>query len=158
MSDEKKITLAREVYKTLCDALTSKGWTFDRVEEKLLVRFDVSGDDIPMRFGMFVDADRQLVRLLSPIGFDMNEDKRMDGAIAVCVASNGMINGSFDYDLNDGSITFRMVQSYKGSMLGKEVFCYMIDCACAMVDRYNDRFFALNKGIMSLSDFIAKES
>ena len=34
----------------------------------------------------------------------------------------------------------------------------MISCACAMVDKYNDQFLALDKGIMSIADFIAKNS
>ncbi len=157
MSDEMKMERAKKVYNTLCTAIDKRDWTYDREDEDLIVRFNVSGEDIPMSFILIVDADRQLVRLLSPIPFNMGEDKRMDGAIATCVASYGFINGSFDYDLEDGSIVFRLTQSFRGSDVSEEVLQYMISLSCSVVDNYNDRFMALNKGLLSITDFIAKE-
>ncbi len=157
MSDEMKMERAKKVYNTLCTAIDKRDWTYDREDEDLIVRFNVSGEDIPMSFILIVDADRQLVRLLSPIPFNMGEDKRMEGAIATCVASYGFINGSFDYDLEDGSIVFRLTQSFRGSDVSEEVLQYMISLSCSVVDNYNDRFMALNKGLLSITDFIAKE-
>lgn len=152
-----KMERAKKVYNTLCTAIDKRDWTYDREDEDLIVRFNVSGEDIPMSFILIVDADRQLVRLLSPIPFNMGEDKRMEGAIATCVASYGFINGSFDYDLEDGSIVFRLTQSFRGSDVNEEVLQYMISLSCSVVDNYNDRFMALNKGLLSITDFIAKE-
>ena len=130
--------------------------SYEKEEEKLLVHFGVNGDDIPMQFILVVDEDRQLIRLMSPLPFNMSEEKRMDGAIATCVASFGMADGSFDYDLTDGQIVFRMTASFRGSIIGDGLFQYMISCACAMVDKYNDQFLAINKGVMSINDFIEK--
>ena len=31
-----------------------------------------------------------------------------------------------------------------------------MDCTAATVDRYNDQFFAINEGLMSLQDFLNK--
>ena len=156
MVDEKKMELAKQVYQTLCEAIERREWNFGKDEEKLLVHFGVSGDDIPMQFILIVDAERQLIRLMSPIPFKMSESKRMEGAIATCAASFGMADGSFDYDLSDGTIVFRMTASFRESLIGEGLFQYMISCSCAMVDKYNDQFLALDKGIMSITDFIAK--
>ena len=156
MVDEKKMELAKQVYQTLCEAIERREWNFGKDEEKLLVHFGVSGDDIPMKFILIVDAERQLIRLMSPMPFKMSESKRMEGAIATCAASFGMADGSFDYDLSDGTIVFRMTASFRESIIGEGLFQYMISCSCAMVDKYNDQFFALDKGIMSITDFIAK--
>lgn len=157
MVDEKKIELANQVYQTLCEAIERREWNFGKDEEKLLVHFGVNGDDIPMQFILIVDAERQLIRLMSPLPFKMSEAKRMEGAIATCVASFGMADGNFDYDLSDGSIVFRMTASFRESLIGEGLFQYLISCSCAMVDKYNDQFLALDKGIMSITDFIAKE-
>lgn len=89
--------------------------------------------------------------------FKMAEDKRMEGAIVTCVANFGMVDGSFDYDVADGTIVFRMTASFRESVIGDGLFQYMISCSCAMVDAYNDKFLAINKGILSVEDFIAKE-
>jgi len=155
MADENKIALAKNVYNTLCAAIERREWRFDKDEENLVVHFGVSGDDIPMQFIMVVDAERQLIRLLSPMAFKMSESKRMDGAIATCVASFGLADGSFDYDLADGTIVFRMTASFRESSIGEGLFQYMISCSCAVVDEYNDKFLAIDKGLMSITDFIA---
>ncbi len=158
MADEKKMEQAKRVYETLCSAIENRQWKFGKDEEKLIVHFGVNGEDIPMQFILMVDADRELVRLLSPLPFKMSEDKRMDGAIATCVASYKMVDGSFDFDLSDGRIVFRMTASFKESTVGEGLFQYMISCSCAMVDKYNDLFMAINKGLLSISDFIKKET
>lgn len=156
MVDEKKMELAKQVYQTLCDAIERREWNFGKDEEKLLVHFGVSGDDIPMQFILIVDAERQLIRLMSPMPFKMSESKRMEGAIATCAASFGMADGSFDYDLSDGTIVFRMTASFRESLIGEGLFMYLISCSYVMVDKYNDQFLALDKGVMSITDFIAK--
>ncbi len=158
MADEKKMELAKQVYQTLCDAIEERDWHYEKEEEKLLVHFGVSGEDIPMQFILVVDVDRQLVRLMSPLPFKMSEDKRMEGAIATCAATFGMADGNFDYDLSDGRIVFRMTAAFRESVVGKGLFQYMISCSCAMVDKYNDQFLAIDKGIMSISDFIEKKA
>ncbi len=158
MADEKKIEIAKKVYNTLCNAIDNRSWKYSKDDEKLIVHFGVSGDDIAMNFIIVVDVERQLIRLLSPMPYKMSEEKRMEGAIATCVASFKMVDGSFDYDLSDGSIVFRMTASFRESLIGEELFQYMISCSCAMVDMFNDQFLAIDKGMLSISDFIAKTS
>ena len=156
MVDKKMMELAKQVYRTLCKAIEKRKWNFGKDEEKLLVHFSVNGDDIPMQFILIVDAERQLIRVMSPLPFKISESKRIEGAIATCAASFGMADGSFDYDLSDGTIVFRMTASFIESLIGEGLFQYMISCSCAMVDKYNDQFLALDKGIMSITDFITK--
>ncbi len=156
MADEKQIALAAQVYKTLCQALDKRNWNYTKDEEKLVVVFNVNGDDIPMRILVAVDVQRQLIRLLSYLPFKMDESKRMDGAIAAGAVSYQLADGSFDYNLADGSIIYRMTASFRESTVGVGLFEYLIDCACMTVDEYNDQFLAINKGLLSISDFIAK--
>lgn len=157
MVDETKVVLAKKVYDTICAAIERREWKYQKDDERLVINFGVNGDDIPMQFIMVVDVERQLVRMMSPMPFKMAEDKRMEGAIVTCVANFGMVDGSFDYDVADGTIVFRMTASFRESVIGDGLFQYMISCSCAMVDEYNDKFLAINKGILSVEDFIAKE-
>lgn len=156
MADEKKLALAQQVYQTLCDSLDHCDLKYGKEEEKLLVHFGMNGEDIPLHFIIFVDAGKELVTVLSPLPFKMSEEKRMEGAIAACAASYGMVDGSFDYDLNDGTIAFRLTVYFGDSQLGEGVFKYMIGCAGAMAEKYNDMFLALDKGAISLQDFMEK--
>lgn len=154
MADEKNNAFAKTVFTTLCDVMESRGWKYEKDEKDLTVHFIVSGDDIPMQFILVIDAERQLIRLMSPLPFKMSEDKRIDGAIATCAASFGLADGSFDYDLTEGRIIFRMTASFRESLIGEELFHYMIECSCVTVDEYNDKFLAIDKGLLSISDFI----
>lgn len=153
MADEKALQQARNVFATLCSALDHRNWHYSRNDENLVVTLTVSGDDFPMELLIAVDPERQLVRLLSRLSNTMAEDKRIDGAVAACAAGYYMVDGNFDYDIHTGTITFRMTASFRGSLLGEGLFDYLINCACATIDEYNDKFFMLNKGLIPLTNF-----
>lgn len=150
---------AKEVFATLVKMLDTRDWKYSKDEENLIIRSGVKGDDLPVEFIIAIDAEREVVRFLSKLPFSMPEDKRVDGAIAVCVANNGMVNGSFDYDISDGDIIFRLTSSFKsGSILSEDLFEYMIMVSASTVDRYNDRLFMLAKGMITIQQFIEKEN
>ena len=100
-----------------------------------------------------VDDDRQLVRVVSPMPFEMSENKRIEGAIATCAATYTLADGSFDYDLMRGKIYFRLTSSYRGCDIGEGMLDYMVDVSLSTIDRYNDKFMALNKGYINVTDF-----
>ena len=158
MSDEKNMELSQQVYRTLCYALNNRGWRFDKDDAELQVFFGVNGEKMPMQFIIAVDNDRQLIRLLSPMPYQMREEKKVEGAVAACTASFKMADGSFDYDLADGQIVFRLTASYRESFIGEGLFQYMISCACAVVDTYNTQFKAIDEGDLSIADFLKREN
>ena len=154
MDDAMKTAVAKEVYQDLCVTLDGRNWRYQRHDDDLVVTFGVSGEDLPMDFVLMVDADRQLIRLFSRMPFTVPEEKRMDLAIATCAATYDLADGSFDFDLKEGAITFRMTASFRESKIGEGLFQYMIDCSCAMVDEFNDKFLAISKGFLSIQDFL----
>lgn len=157
MAEELDMKKAKQVFDTMIRMLDSKGWHYDKHEEELLIKSGVKGDDLPIEFIVVVKPKQQVVQFLSRLPFSMPEDKRIDGALAVCVANYGLVDGCFDYDLRDGEINFRLVSSYRESVLGEELFEYMIMCAAGTVDNYNDRFFMLSKGMITIQQFIEQE-
>lgn len=154
MANEKELKLAKEAYDTLCNTLDEMKWRYDKDEDKLILHLGISGEDIPMEFIVHCDADRQLIRLMSFLPFKISEEKRVEGAIATCHANYLLADGSFDYNLGDGTIIFRMTSSFRESLVGDELFHYMIHVACITVDKYNDQFLMISKGNLSITDFI----
>ena len=148
---------AREVYYSIVDMLDEKGWRFERFDEDLVIRSGIKGEDLPIEFFMFVKQKNQLVQFISEIPITVPDDKRIDIAIAVAVVNNGLIDGSFDFDISSGKIRFRLTSSYRDSYLGADVFEYMILCASSTVDEYNEKFFMLSKGMMTLQEFMEQE-
>ena len=158
MAQEINMEKAKQVYDTLINMLDSRGWKYDKHEEELLIKSGIKGDDLPINFIVVVRPRNQVVQFLSSFPFDIPEDKRIDAALAVCVANYSLVDGSFDYDISDGTITFRLTSSYRESTLGEDLFEYMIMCSAATVDEYNDKFFMLSKDMITLQQFIEQEN
>lgn len=158
MVDAKKMKRARAIYGDLIKMLDKRDWKYNRVDDDLTIKSGIATDDFNIEFVVYVDADRELVRYLSRIPVVFPEDKRIEGAIATCVANNGMVNGSFDYNVTNGEIYFKLVASYmSGTELSADLLENIILVSSAMVDRYNDRFFGLAKGMMTLEQFMKAE-
>ena len=155
---ENNMRKAVEVYNTVCSMLDNIGWKYEKVEEKLMIRSGVKGDDLPIEFVVMVKPKNEVVQLLSAMPFNMPEDKRVEGALAICTANYGLIDGSFDYDLSDGQIVFRLTSSYRDSLLSEELFKYMVMVSAATIDKYNDRFFMLAKGMIDVRKFLEMEN
>ena len=154
MVEERVMKQAKSVYETICKSLENNGWNYTREEEDLVIRCGIRGDDLPMDIVIIVNPKAQVVSLFSPMPYKIKEDKRVEAALAVCVANNGLVNGAFDYDLSDGSIHFRVVSSFCESILGEELFNYMIMIAAGTVDIYNDKFLMISNGMMNFQQFL----
>ncbi len=149
---------AKEVYASLINMLDTRDWKYDKHEEDLVITSGIKGEDLPIEFIMVVKPGNQVVQLLSRLPFQIPEEKRVDAAIAICVANNGLVDGSFDYDISNGNITFRLTCSYRESELGADLFEYMIFVSAGTIDDYNDKFFMIAKDMMSVQQFIEKEN
>ena len=154
MADE-KLERAQKVYGTMCSTLDSHEWHYKKDEEKLSIDCGAQGEDLPMEITIKVDAERQLILLLSHLPFVISEDKRLDVAIAVSAVNDKLVDGSFDYSIADGHMFFRMTSSFIESEIGNELFTYMLMVSCHTIDEYNDKFLMLGKGMMSIEDFIS---
>ena len=152
MSDERAI--AQHIYETVCSTLDGEGWKYDRHDEDLVITCGARGDDLPMDIVIMVNQKAQVISLFSVLPFKINEKARVDAAIAVSVANYNMVNGCFDYDISDGDIRFRMVSSYRDSLIGAELIKYMIYCSASTVDKYNDKFLMLSNGIWDIKAFL----
>lgn len=157
MADQQNNKNAETVFQTLCEALDDRNWKYDKVPEKFLVHFGVRGDDIPMDFIVYIDPEKELIRMLSEMPFVFGEERRLEGAIATCQATYKLVDGSFDYDFKTGKILFRMTSSFRGSLISKELIEYMIACSCVTVDEYNDKFLMIGKGLLSIEDFLKQD-
>ena len=151
---EEKLQRAQKTFETLCQNLDEHEWHYEKDEEKLEIECGARGDDLPMDIRIIVDADRQLIILLSIMPFVTPETKRLDTAIATSIVNNKLVDGRFDYDVTSGHMIFRMTSSFIDSEIDGEVFTYMLMVSCRTIDEYNDKFFMLGKGILPINKFI----
>lgn len=144
---------AKVVYKTLCQTLDNMKWRYEKVENEYKINTSAVGDDLSMKLIMRVDVERQIMYLKSPMPFDVPEHKRDELGKAVIIANYSMLNGSFEMDLSDGYIAFKLIVPYMSSIISEEVCHYMIVLSCNMIDKFNDKFQALAEGRMTLEAF-----
>lgn len=154
MAEQENLKLAKTTFETLCKALEHHDWHFKKDEENLTIECGAQGDDLPMEITIVVDPERMLIILMSHLPFVMSEDKRLDTAVAVSAVNFALVDGSFDYDIKSGHMIFRMSNSFRESLIGEDLFMYMILVSCHTIDEYNDKFLMLSKGIITLEQFI----
>ena len=143
-----------KMFNQMCSALKKLGLKFEADETKLKIHFIMNGDDLPMDCYMRVDADRQLIIFQSPLSFKFSEDRRVDAAVAICSINYLLRYGGFDLDIRNGYTLFRLVCSYRDSVVGDELFKLILGTAVGTTDNYNDKLFALEKGKMKATDFL----
>ena len=156
MVTESQLKNAKNTFETLRSIFDEKQWHYNADEEDFSMHFGVIGEDIPMDFHIVLDVERELILLFSPLPFNFKEDKRVEGAIATCQINYVLAEGSFDYDIEDGTVLFKMTSSFKSSLISKELLDYMIACATYTVDKYNDMLMMLSTGLITLEDAIKK--
>lgn len=155
MAELKNLEQAKVAFATLCQALDKHEWHYKKDDEKMSIECGAQGDDLPMELTVKVDADRMLVILISHMPFVIQEDKRIDVAIAVSAINNALVDGCFDYDVVSGHMFFRMTNSFIESKISEEVFAFMLFCSCKTIDEYNDKILMLAKGLISIEQFLS---
>ena len=157
MKDEAMTLKAKAVYQQLKDALDRKGWEYRAVDEDLVIVSDYTGEDVPIRFLFRVDKDRQCLTFHTSEFATFEQKDYLDATLAICVANHGMTFGHFDFDMTKGSVFYTMSNSFVGADLGEEFFLAMLATAVITVDRYNDRFIMLSKGLIDFKQFVSLE-
>lgn len=152
------IEKAKKTYDKLCKMLDNRKWVYEKVEEKLLIKSTVTGDDFPIEFIMRINPINEIVSFISFLPFKINDDKRVDLALAACAANYGMADGSFDFNPVNGNLLFRLTSSYKETDLSEDLLEYMLMVSAATVDKYNDKFFMITKGMLPLEQFLEAEN
>ena len=118
---------AKKVFDGLSQMLDNRNWNYKKFEEDLVISSTVKGEDLPVEFIVHVDPETEVVRFLSKLPFAFGDDKRIDGALAICAANNSMVNGSFDYNITNGEVVFRLCNSFRdGSTISEAAFEYIV--------------------------------
>ncbi len=152
---DSELRKANQIFDAVVDLLPEVGIKkFDPNRQDLKITFSVTGDDFPMKFVWRIKPKQELISILSPFTFNFREDKIMDGMIALTAINYSLLNGSFDLDMSDGTVFFRINTSFTGTTITKDLLDYLVRVSANTVDNYSYRLFALNKGISTLEEFL----
>ncbi len=152
MDQEKLRARAEEVFDICLSELDSRDWTYKSDKDDLTITFAVDGEDLPIYFRFFIDPDRQLITLSSPCILDATEHAT-ELVVAIGQTNTFLLDGRFIID-NDGCIYYKMNCSYAGSLIGEDLFAYLIDHTCFTVDNFNEKLKALADGEINLGEYL----
>ncbi|MBQ7857744.1 MAG: YbjN domain-containing protein [Oscillospiraceae bacterium] len=147
---------AKAIYEMLCQTMDGHNWKYSGDPERLLIESGTKTEDLPIKFWVQVDAERQLVSLVSSLPFRVKAEKRLEAAVAVCAINDRLADGCFRYNVTTGDLMFVSTNSFRENSLSKEAFTFMIFIACKIIDEYNEKIFTLVTGGVSLQDFLTK--
>lgn len=148
------VNSAEKVFQTLCGALDNMKWRYVPDEKNLKVTTSAVGKDLTIPLQIVVSAQRNVLYIKSPLPFKVEQSKVQQMCLAVVAANFSMLNGSFEYDTDSGYIGFKVLAPFVGCELGQETCRYLILLACSMTDKFNDKFFQLVQGTMTLQQFV----
>ena len=145
---------AKEVYQLLKATLDKGEWEYVAKDEDLVIVSGCTGDDFPIKFIFRVDPQRECLTFHTSDFATFTDENFIDGALATCVANHGLVFGHFDYDVSDNTVCYTMSNSILGTEFNEIFFIDMLNTAVNTVDRYNDRFIMLSKGLIDIHKFI----
>ena len=154
MDNELNQKKAEQTYRLFCNALDNNDWCYRSDDQKLRIECGAKGEDLPIELNIHFDVEKQLIMILSKLPFDIAEDKRVDAVVAICAINNALVDGCFDYDINTGTVFFRITNSFLDSFMSKEVCMTLLYKVCKMVDDYNDKLLMLAKGMLTIEQFL----
>ena len=140
MPTEQNATGARKVFDAFCEYLDEHAWKYNKDAQQLTISLNAKGDDLVIPVRISFDENLHIILLLSPMPFDVPEDMRKPMAVAVTAANLCIVDGSFDYNVENGKILYRITSSYRDGAFSKESLEYLLMCACVTTDKYNDKF------------------
>lgn len=139
MADSIKM-LAMKNYRSLLDAFEMHNWKFDHNDREMKINYDVNGNYFNMKFTIKVVAEKQLVILTSKLPCKFPREKSGIAAMVICAANYALSDGRFDFNIDDSSITFKMTGNYRGSLLSKEAYTFLLDYSCWAIDKFYKPF------------------
>lgn len=156
MADD-KMKQARKMFDTLCGALDADNLVYSKNEEEMSVSLSFAGDEFSFDIEITADAERECIRLVSPLPFTFRESRRREGALVTGFANYTLREGCFDNVYERGKVYFRMTESYRDSLLSGASFAFMVRLAANTVQKFCERFLLVSFGKMSVEEFCAAE-
>lgn len=115
-------------------------------------RLKFSGEDLPMDLSFFVDTKRQLIRVVSYLPVHAPKDKFSNIALALAIINYRLNCGCFNLDLSDGSMSFCLNATFKGSIIAADIIQSLLATSLSTIEKYNDKLFMLSKGMIKVED------
>ena len=148
---------ADAVFKCYCDFLEGENLKYQKDEEERTIILQLTGDDFPITTMFHVEEEEERTFVFSKMPFEIAKDKLVDLVMAVNYVNQVLAVGTFCVDMNQLYCSFESNEVYAGLSGFSAAYAErVIMVAFSAIEQYNDKLFAINKGLMSVKDFAAQ--
>lgn len=150
--DKKQAT--QDVYNQLRGYLEEQDIKYDHNDDEKNIWFAMRGDDLRILIDITVDEKNQMVKVLSPLEFEIPQELREEVALVINQLNFTIINGGIDYDFESGRLAFRINATFEDSIIGNGTLHYLIGTAVNTVEAFNDKLYMVANGVMSAQQYL----
>ena len=141
---------AESVFNTLIDLLNELNWECGVDKSQLFASCVLTGKDFPVPINFSCSKQKGILTLTSPLSYKVAKGAHSRVALAVNLINSVLVDGNFDFNLQNGKIAFRCSLSFIDSVISKRAISHMIKLVLTTVDEYNDKIFTISKGMYGL--------
>jgi hypothetical protein len=154
--EDKSVKQAEKLYETLVGFFEKNGYRHDDDPENFSLKCGFKTNDLPADLKIQLYPEIGIIHILSMLPFKLSKDKIEEGCKAACAVNNVLYDGNFIVGIESGAILFKLSSFYYGSIIGEDLIEKLITVSLGMIDRYNDKFLMLEKGVIDASEIVEK--
>lgn len=154
MTNSERATAA---YNAVTQYMDEAQLQYERRDDEREAFVTITGADFPVTLLFTVNESAQRVETYSQLPFAIKKEKAVDIAAAVAAVNNRIAYGKFCVYFDKGICTFENSEYITdlegfGAAYGKAI----VAPAYAIIDEYNEKLYALNRGLITVKEFTAK--
>lgn len=153
MTDKER---AKAAYKSICDFMDDAKLKYQKDDAENVAFVTITGEDFPVTLMFSVSEEKQRVETYSRMPFEIKKEKAVDLAMAIAAINNRIAYGKFVLYLDKDQLTYEnseYITDLEGfsAAYGRT----LVAPAYSIVEEYNDKLYAISKGLMTVKDFLA---
>ncbi len=148
---------ADAVFSCFCAYLDGKNYKYGKDESERSIVLQLTGEDFPMTVLFKVEEENERTFVFSKIPFEVQKEKLVDLVMATTYINQVLAVGTFCVDLDNDYCSYESNEIFTGlSGFGEAYAEQVILSAFSAIEKYNDKLFAINKGLMTVKEFAAQ--
>lgn len=153
MTDKER---AKAAYKAICDFMDEAKLKYDKDDAENVAYVTITGEDFPVTLIFSVSEEKQRVETYSKLPFEIKKEKAVDLAMAIAAINNRIAYGKFVLYLDQDKCAYENSEYITDLEGFSPAYGHtLVGPAFSIVEKYNDKLYAISKGLMSVKDFLA---
>lgn len=147
---------AKAVMGAITEFMDSAKLGYEYDEENNTAFVTITGDDFPVSLMFSANEKNGRVETYSRMPYEIKKEKAMDIAMAIAAINSRIAYGKFCLYIDKGICTYENSEYFTGlEGFSTDYGRALVAPAYSIVEEYNEKLYAVNKGLMTVKEFIS---